>query len=400
VRVLQIGRYGSVKGGAESYVRELCAGLRNAGHEVALAYRFDPDDTRLEVRAGTQIAAITSRNASPAPVEAAEVRRAVEAFAPDVIHVHNAEAAWLAGLCDEIAPVLSAVHDHRLDCPTGTRYWAAWNRACDVTPGATCLGYNVAAHCGSLRANATLEPYLRWKRLHAAARRGPRIQVFSGAMRDALGRVGIEAPVEVTPYPATALPAAPPAEPGDARPVVLAHGRATKEKGFDLLLEAMHAVEMPAHLVIAGDGHHLPALRRAAAAVPPRHRVTFLGWTQRDALAGWLRAATVAAVPSAWPEPFGIAGLEAMSVGVPVVASDIGGIREWLDDGATGLAVPPRDATAFGRAIARLLADATLRERMGAAAKRRIEADFALDAHVARVVEIYERTRRSWKEAA
>ena len=381
-------------------VRELCAGLRDAGHDVALAYRFDPDDTRPEVRAGAQIAAITSRGTTPTAVEAAEVRKFVTAYAPDVIHIHNAEAAWLPARCDRIAPVVSAVHDHRLDCPTGTRYWAAWSRACDVSPGAACLGYNVAAHCGSLRANATLEPYLQWKRLHAAARRGPQIQVFSEFMRRMLMRVGIEAAIDVTPYPATRLPDAPLVDRGDPRPVVFAHGRATKEKGFDLLLDAMAAVEVPAHLVIAGDGHHLPALRRAAHAVPKRHRVTFLGWTERDALAGWLRAATVAAVPSAWPEPFGIAGLEAMSSGLPVVASDLGGIREWLDDGVTGIAVPARDPAAFGRAIARLLTDAPLRERMGAAARARIESDFTRDAHIDRVVALYEHARRSWKEAA
>jgi len=400
VRVLQIGRYGTVKGGAESYVLELSAGLRDAGHEVALAYRFDPDDSRPEVRAGMQIAAITSRSATPTDVEVAEVRRAVEAFAPDLIHIHNAEASWLPGACARMAPVVNAVHDHRLDCPTGTRYWAGWSRACDVAPGAGCLGYNVAAHCGSLRANATLEPYLRWKRLHAAARSGPRIQVFSAFMQGMLGRVGIEAPIDVTPYPATVLPDAAPADPGDARPVVFAHGRATKEKGFDLLLDAMHTVEMPAHLVIAGDGHQLPALRRASAGVPSRHRVTFLGWTGRDLLAAWLRAATVAAVPSAWPEPFGIAGMEAMSAGLPVVATDIGGIREWLDHDVTGIAVPPRDAAAFGRAIARLLADAPLRRRMGVAARGRIETEFTRDAHIERVARIYEQARRSWKEAA
>lgn len=400
MRVLQIGRYGSVKGGAESAVRELCAGLRDAGHDVALAYRFDPDETRPEVRAGAQLAAITSRGSAPTETEAAEVRRLIEAFKPDVIHIHNFEAAWLPQFCQRFAPVVSAVHDHRLDCPTGTRYWAAWARACDVAPGAACLGYNVAAHCGSLRANATLEPYLRWKRLHAAARRGPTIQVFSRFMSGMLARTGIQAPVVVTPYPVTALPDAKAADPGDPRPVVLAHGRATKEKGFDVLLAALDAVEVPAHLVIAGDGHHLPALRRDAARIPDRHRVTFLGWTQREHLAGWLRAATVAAVPSAWPEPFGIAGLEAMSAGLPVVASDLGGIREWLDDGVTGTAVPARDAAAFGRALARLLTDAPMRERMGAAARDRIAREFTRDIHVARVVALYEQARRSWKEAA
>lgn len=400
MRILQVARYGSVKGGTESYVAALCDGLRAAGHEVALAYRFDADASRPEVAGGVQIAAITSRTADASPVEAAEVRRAVEGFAPDLVHVHNAEAAWLPGFAARLAPVVSAVHDHRLDCPAGTRYWAAWSRACDVKPGAGCLGYNLAAHCGSLRANATLEPYRRWKRLHAAARRGPQIQVFSEFMRDALQRVGVEAPVAVTPYPCPPLPSPAAIRIDDPRPIVFAHGRATKEKGFDLLLDAMSSVATPAQLVVAGAGHHLDALRRAARSAPARHRVRFLGWTDRATLHAWLQAAAVAAVPSAWPEPFGIAGLEAMHAAKPVVATAIGGIGEWLADGETGFAVAPRDAAGFGRALDRLLADPALRERLGAAGRARIERDFTLERHVAALLEIYDETRRGWKEAA
>ncbi len=400
MRILQVARYGSVKGGTEAYLAELCRGLRDAGHDVALAYRFDPDDARAEVRGGVLLPAITSLGAQPSRAEADEVRRAVAAFAPDVIHVHNAEASWLPGALSRLAPVVSAVHDHRLDCPAGTRYWAAWGRACDITPGPVCLGFNVAAHCGSLKANATLQPYLRWKRLNRAAADGPQIQVFSSFMRDALVKSGIRAPIQVTPYPCPEMPAPQALAREDNRPLVFATGRATKEKGFDLLIDAVGRIETPLHLAIAGSGHHLDALRRKAAGAPSRHRVQMLGWLQRGELASWYAAAGIVAVPSAWPEPFGIVGLEAMAAGKPVVATDIGGVREWLVPQQTGIAVPPRDVEAFAAAIRLLLDDAPLRAAMGSAGRARVESSFTLDAHVLRVLEMYQQARRSWEAAA
>lgn len=400
MRILQVARYASVSGGTEAYVRELCAGLRDAGHEVALAYRFDPDDTRPEVRAGMQLGAISSRNATPTATERNEVRRAVAAFRPDVIHVHNVDAPWLPVLLGSLAPAIHGVHDHRLDCPTGTRYLAGWGRACDVAPGGKCLGYNLAAHCGSLKANATLEPYRRWRRAHRAAQRGPAIQVFSDYMRSEILRAGITTPVTVTPYPAPRPVDAVEIAEADPRPVVFSSGRLTREKGFDLLFDALDRLVPPVHVVIGGTGHHEAALRARVGFVPSRHRVTFTGWLDAASVAGWYRRASVFALPSAWPEPFGIVGLEAGRAGLPVVATDVGGIRQWLVDGVTGFAVPPRDEAAFAGALHSLLADATLRRTMGAAAREHVTKEFSLERHVASVLAMYEQARRGREVAA
>lgn len=417
MRILLLARYGSVTGGTESYVRELCEGLRAAGHDVALAYRFDPDYSRPEVKAGMQLGAISSRNAAPTATELAEVRRAVEAFAPEMIHVHNVDAAWMPGVLSRMAPVIHGIHDHRLDCPTGTRYWAAWGKACEVAPGGWCLGYNVAAHCGSLKANATLEPLRAWRRAHRAAQKGPALQVFSDYMRDEIARAGIRAPITVTPYPTPRLdvPLAAPERlrkgngsvtssqgtgGSDGRPVVLGMGRLTKEKGFDVLLEALDHLPTAVHVVIGGTGHHAAALRQRAAKVPERHRVTFTGWLDRSALAALYGKASVFALPSAWPEPFGIVGLEAMSHGLPVVATDVGGVRQWLVQGETGLAVRPRDAKAFAAALVTLLGDPETRARMGAAGAARAATEFSLERHVTAVLEMYEQARRGREVAA
>ncbi|MCA1833939.1 MAG: glycosyltransferase family 4 protein [Actinomycetota bacterium] len=387
MRILQVALYGSVKGGTESYVGALCHGLRDLGHEVVLAYRYDPDPARPEVRAGRELAAISSQE------QTADAAREVEALIadarPELVHVHNVDAPWMPRFFAERVPTLYGVHDHRIDCPVGTRYWAAWHKGCTVVPGLKCLSYNVAAHCGSLRANVTLRPYANWKQKRAEALRVPRIQVFSKYMAGMLTTSGIARErIDVTAYPVPPMPDAATIPHGDT-PVVFATGRLVKEKGFETLIAAMDHVPMPVELVIAGEGHFGEDLRRKSKTVASRHRVRFLGWLGPAELAGWYLRADVVAVPSAWPEPFGIVGLEAMAAGRAVVAPRIGGIEEWLSDGVTGIVVPPHDAEAFGAALAQLTADAGMRTRMGEAGRARAHDEFSLARHMERVEALY-----------
>jgi glycosyltransferase involved in cell wall biosynthesis len=215
-----------------------------------------------------------------------------------------------------------------------------------------------------------------------------RIQVFSPYMREAVARAGVD-DAAVTPYPVPPLadPIAP--HENDARPVLLASGRLNKEKGFRQLLGALSRVTSASHLVIAGSGHDRDALEAIARRIYGPHRVTFTGWLSPEDLAGWIERAAIVAMPSMWPEPFGIAGLEAMARARPVVAFDSGGIATWLADGETGVLVPVGDEIALAGAIERLLRDPDARARMGAAGRARAEHEFNLGDHVARVLELY-----------
>lgn len=395
MRVLQVARYGSVRGGAETYVKTLSEGLRAAGHEVALAYGMEPDAERPEVAAGFHIPQLVEPGAGTSSEGERALRAAVESFRPDVIHVHLPDVPWVPTAARALGPTVLAVHDHRLDSPAGTKYWAAPKRACSIKPGVWCLGYNVFAHCGSLRANLTLKPYRGWRRAQAAAR-GAHLQVFSSYMRDAVSQAGFPAEqVGVTPYPVP-LRAIPDniANPDPrGRPVVFATGRLNKEKGFHQLIEAMAFCERPAHLVIAGEGHERGALERRAQGVSGPHRITFTGWLTAGELTSWYEEAALVAVPSMWPEPFGIVGLEAMAAARPVVAYASGGIGEWLVDEQTGLLVEPGDIRALGKALQRLLLAPEERARMGEAAARRVAETFSLPAHVTRVLALYEAAR-------
>jgi glycosyltransferase involved in cell wall biosynthesis len=143
-------------------------------------------------------------------------------------------------------------------------------------------------------------------------------------------------------------------------PEVLYAGRLSPEKGVLELVEA--AAEMK--LVVAGDG----PLR---ANVPGA-----LGFVPHDELQRLYARAAVVACPSR-REGFGVACLEAMAHGRPVVATDVGGLRDLVVDGETGLVVPPRDPDALRGALERLLGDPELRRKLGAAGRERAGSDFS-----------------------
>jgi glycosyltransferase involved in cell wall biosynthesis len=101
--------------------------------------------------------------------------------------------------------------------------------------------------------------------------------------------------------------------------------------------------------------------------------------------------AAVVVMPSRWPEPFGITGLEAFSRGRPVVAFGVGGIPEWLDDGVSGCVVPPGDTRALAARVAWLLAHRDQAAAMGARGRERVARDFSAARHLAQLVPLYSR---------
>lgn len=159
--------------------------------------------------------------------------------------------------------------------------------------------------------------------------------------------------------------------PNDGRPIGIFVGRLSREKGIVDLLQAWQQVRPPAHLVVVGPDmpgnawDEGPTVRKMVAEPPLAGRVTLVGGT--DDPAPFYRAADFAIQPSHW-ESFGLSAAEAMASGLPIAASAVGGLTDFIVDGTNGLLVPPRDAAALAAAIDRLASDPGLRARLGAAA--------------------------------
>lgn len=185
---------------------------------------------------------------------------------------------------------------------------------------------------------------------------------------------------------AAAAPAAP--WPADGRPVVIGVGRLTRQKGFDLLIEAVARLNSRPRLVLLGEGPDRGALIAQAAA----RGVDLLAPGFVAEPAAWVARADVFALSSRW-EGFGHVIVEAMAAGTPVVATDCPhGPRDILRDGETGVLVPPGDPAALADALGALLADAGRLKALATAAQSDSRR-FSLEAVVARYAEVLREAR-------
>ena len=171
--------------------------------------------------------------------------------------------------------------------------------------------------------------------------------------------------------------------------------RLEPEKGHATLIDAWPAVlrSCPdAYLLIVGEGSRCDALTEQAAELGIGHRVVFTG--RREDVPAITAALDVAVLPS-YREAQGLSVLEAMALSRPVVASNVGGIPEMIEDGVTGLLVPPRDPGALADAIVRLLADHQLADVLGRAGHDLVHRRFCLEQMVASIADIYDAGARA-----
>ena len=212
------------------------------------------------------------------------------------------------------------------------------------------------------------------------------IVAYSAYMRDLLRGEGLPAsyiPLGVKLLPPQPLPPGP--------PVVLFVGRLEIEKGVFSLLAAYKDLlsALPsARLVFAGDGKDRERLMakagnlvaKAGELAPP---VEFLGRVSRDRLPAVYASSTIVVMPSVFVEAFGKVGPEALSTGRPVIASDSGGIREWLQPGKNGLLVDPGDVSQLREAMLSLLTDRDTLASMASYAPGSVS-DLSIEVHAER----------------
>ncbi|MBU6418601.1 MAG: glycosyltransferase [Proteobacteria bacterium] len=189
-----------------------------------------------------------------------------------------------------------------------------------------------------------------------------------------------------------------PRSPALEEPIILHVARLEEVKGTEYLIRAFALIAAQhklARLVIIGEGKLRKSLERLARETGFADRIDILGARPHAEVLAWMRRAAMLVLPSmktdsGREEGLGMVMLEAAACGVPGIGARVGGIAEGIEEGVTGFLVPQRDPEALSTAISTLLANPSLRQRMGEAARRRMELHFDLTRQTAALEDIYD----------
>jgi glycosyltransferase involved in cell wall biosynthesis len=368
----------NVVGGVQTYLTSLLPGLANKGIESVV---ISGDATGTFAGFELLRAAAPLHDGPRLPDEQRdELGGLLRSIKPDLVVSHIATSPGVGAEAARHAPVIIHAHDYFTACPGGARYLERRESFCAEGPGARCIWRAYTERSTNRRPDRivrALARVLAWRDASFASA----IFVASNFVAEVLASWQERGPqCEVVGYPVEPWIGAgvEPSAPAD----VVFVGRLVRSKGVSVLLRAM--AELPGgRLVIAGDGPDRNLFEAQSKALGIAERVEFLGAVDPPVREGLFRSSKLFAMPSLWDEPFGIVGLEALAANLPVVASRVGGIPDWLIGG--GVLVPRGDSTKLARQLGALLADASARERLSRECPT-VVGRFSLESHLERLV--------------
>ena len=377
MRILFVHEQAGFQGGAEANVHQVAEAFAAQGHAVDLLYERSSSGSN-------QRFFETFENHH----KSSDLDQAI-AHQPDVVYVHKtSDLDLLRKLIDTDLPLVRMVHDHDMYCQRSSRYFP-WNRnICTKKASHACV-----ITCGLVRnRNGKIPVKLAWPgkkldEIKLCKQFGTHI-VQTDYMKDQLTLNGFD------PKGIEILPVAPQQRDiGDKQnydtPNILFVGQLVRGKGVDFLLKSLALIKNKTwQCTIAGEGSHRETCEALAEELELTDRVTFTGRLNREKLDEEYQKARVGVVPSVWPEPMGMVGLEFMWASLPVVAFDAGGISHWLKHGETGFLAEPKDTQTFAENLGKLIEDQPLAEKMGRHARNVAEQNYRHDHYIDHLLKI------------
>lgn len=369
------------RGGEDAVVRDEVELLRREGHRVELLEQSNDaiHGLRGKLRASTSIfySALSRKR----------MRRLIHSFQPEIVHVHN----WFPLLSPSIfmeadasgIPIVQTLHNYRMLCANALLY----------REGAVCMdclgkplpldGIIHRCYRGSLVGSAIVTAAYAGHRLIRTWSAVDRFIAVSEFERETLVRGGLPAEKIVVKPNFVGLPAA--AMGGNREDAALFVGRLSPEKGVCTMLSAWKTGKIPLHLKIIGEGPMAEEVRASSAA---NSGVIYLGPLPPEAVYEEMAKAKYLLFPSECLETFGRTVVEAFAQGTPALASDLGGVRELVEEGVTGYRFSPGNAAALIAGASRFPRGETY-ERMRANCRKLYLSKFTAESNYAMLMEIY-----------
>lgn len=381
MKVIQIHNWHRFGGGSESMVEKTAEILQQNGHQAVLCLRDSRELSRGIIgKMRSFFCGIYCYSARQ------QVRELILAEKPDLVHVHELYpffSPWILLDCQRLqVPVVMTCHDYRLSCPIATHF--RQGRSCSACKGGRAY-WCLLKNCRNNRLES-LGYALRSQFAHALGlyfRYVTRFITPSRFVAQWLSELGVPAEKmqivsNFVPIPSQAT------EPARGTYVGFV-GRFCPEKGIDVLMSAARKSQLPFRM--AGDYRAMPEF---VASAP--QNVAFPGGLSSAQVADFYRQARISVVPSTVQESFGLVAAEAMSHGLPVIASKIGGLAEIVEDGVTGFLVNPGDSDQLAEKIHYLWSNPDRCTRMGQAGRQKVMREFSIDQYYLHLMSAYDHT--------
>lgn len=379
MRILFVNHKCGFFGGVEQNVAVTVKALRQSGHDCFLSYGESSrnfEDYKSFFNAVFRCDEIIAQGDRSQAVSFENLLRSVT---PDVIYIHKTpQTDFLLPFINKIR-IVRMVHDHDLCCPRRHKYFFHNARICKHRTDWRCYLDLAFLQRGSEFLNRfkfvsipgkwqEMRRNYNWDSLLVGSRFMEQELVMNGFPPEKIHIVPPSVPLKPDRITDPSL-----------NPSILCVSQLMRGKGIDLLLHALSRLKVDFTATIVGTGNAEGNLKKLCHRLGLDDRVKFAGWVDNTAIGSFYSESRVVAVPSRWPEPFGMIGLEAMRHARPVVAFDVGGIPDWLENEVTGLLVPEQDQDAFAMALEKILLDHNLAKKLGQAALKRALEKFSFE---------------------
>jgi glycosyltransferase involved in cell wall biosynthesis len=312
-------------------------------------------------------------------------------FKIDIIHIHTIYWPAITRHCLKLRPVIKTPHATDLVCPGTYKFFSNEQNICTIPFGTHCLIHAYTKRCCSRSPAKLFGAYYNvLSETREFSKKYKAIVVMSGFVKQECINAGVS-PDKISVIPYFTMPV-PQSQIVKGKIKLLYVGRLSLVKGVHVLIESI-APLLKAHddiqLDIIGDGPYAAVLKELAVRETVNDKLVFHGWKGRDFIDNAMEECHMLLFPSIYPEAFGIAGIEAMMHGKPVIAFNVGGVSTWLKDNETGFLIERGNIVKMRDRVQFLLDNPDVRERMGTRAREIAMAEFTPEVHINRLLKVY-----------